>query len=40
MKETQYLVVDDLAWLGLKLWLSAEEWHLIMVSNPKELYGW
>ena len=36
----QYLVVDDLAWLGLKLWLSAEEWHLIMVSNPKGLYSW
>lgn len=41
MKETQYLVVDDLAWLmSLKSWLSSEEWHLMMVSNPKELYGW
>ncbi|ODM24286.1 hypothetical protein SI65_02006 [Aspergillus cristatus] len=41
LRETEYLVVDDLAWLkSLRSWLSAEEWHLIMVSNPKTLYGW
>ena len=41
MRETEYLVVDDLAWLkSLRSWLSVEEWHLMMVSNPKALYGW
>lgn len=41
MQEAQYLVVDDLAWLkSLRSWMSAEEWDLMMVSNPKALYGW
>lgn len=39
--ETEYLVVDNLAWLkSLRSLLSAEKWHLMMVSNPKALYGW
>ena len=41
MQEIPYLVVDDLAWLkSLRSWLSQEEWHLIMVQNPKDLYDW
>lgn len=41
LRETEYLVIDDLAWLkSLRSWLTAEEWHFMMVSNPKALYGW
>lgn len=40
MKETPYLEVDDLSWLGsLRSWLSDEEWNLMMVENPKALFG-
>ncbi|KAF6816787.1 amidohydrolase 2 [Colletotrichum musicola] len=40
MKETPYLDVDDTAWLkSLKSWLSAEEWDLLMVQNPINLFG-
>lgn len=41
MKETPYLEIDDLAWLrSLRSWLSEEEWELIVLQNPKELYDW
>jgi predicted TIM-barrel fold metal-dependent hydrolase len=34
-----YLQVDNLVWLStLKGWLSEEEFHLMMVTNPKELF--
>lgn len=40
VKETPYLEVDDLSWLeSLRSWLSDEEWHLLMVDNPKVLFG-
>lgn len=40
LKETPFLQVDDEAWLrSLKSWLSDEEWHLVMVQNPRDLYG-
>ena len=39
MEETPYLIVDDLAWLkSLRSWLSEEEWNLMMVQNPKDLF--
>ncbi|KAI0486361.1 amidohydrolase 2, partial [Xylaria cf. heliscus] len=39
LKETPFLEVDDLAWLkSLRSWLSDEEWHLLMVDNPKALF--
>lgn len=40
LKETPFLVVDDEAWLrSLKSWLTNEQWDLVMVKNPSELYG-
>ncbi|KAF4341949.1 amidohydrolase 2 [Fusarium beomiforme] len=40
MKETPFLEVDDEAWLwSLREWLSDQEWHLLMVDNPKKLFG-
>lgn len=40
MNETPYLEVDDEAWLrSLRKWLSDEEWDLLMVQNPKTLFG-
>ncbi|KAJ4299217.1 hypothetical protein N0V90_004461 [Kalmusia sp. IMI 367209] len=40
LKETPFLVVDDRAWLqSLKAWVGDEVWDLVMVRNPKELYG-
>ncbi|KAJ0291479.1 hypothetical protein CBS470a_003476 [Colletotrichum nupharicola] len=40
MKETPYLEVDDAAWLrSLKSWLSDEEWDLLMIRNPSDLFG-
>ncbi|PYH93229.1 amidohydrolase 2 [Aspergillus ellipticus CBS 707.79] len=39
--ETPCLIIDDLEWLkSLRSWLTAEEWHAMMVSNPQRLYGW
>lgn len=41
MRETPYLKVDDLAWLkSLRSWLTADEWDMMMVSNPERLYDW
>ncbi len=40
LTETTFLEVDDLAWLrSLRSWMSDEEWDLVMVKNPTELYG-
>ncbi|KAJ3577793.1 hypothetical protein NPX13_g2772 [Xylaria arbuscula] len=40
LMETPFLEVDDEAWLeSLKSWLSEEEWDLLMVKNPKMLFG-
>ncbi|KAL7758581.1 hypothetical protein ACKLNR_011008 [Fusarium oxysporum f. sp. zingiberi] len=40
MKETPFLEVDDEAWLwSLREWLSDQEWHMLMVDNPKRLFG-
>lgn len=39
LKETPHLQVDDEAWLrSLKLWLTDEEWDLLMVQNPRQLF--
>ena len=39
LKETPFLEIDDLLWLkSLRSWLSGEEWDLIMIRNPRELY--
>ncbi|PWY74513.1 hypothetical protein BO94DRAFT_559669 [Aspergillus sclerotioniger CBS 115572] len=41
LRETPYLAIDDMAWLqSLRSWVTAEEWHAMMVSNPTRLYGW
>ena len=41
MKETPFLEINDLAWLkSLRSWMSAREWHMVMVTNPQSLYGW
>lgn len=40
MNETPFLEVDDEAWLwSLRSWLSDEEWDLLMVKNPRTLFG-
>lgn len=40
MTETPFLKVNDEAWLrSLRKWLSDEEWHLVMVENPRKLFG-
>lgn len=40
MKETPFLEVDDEAWLwSLREWLSDDEWDLVMIHNPKRLFG-
>ncbi|KAG5765387.1 hypothetical protein H9Q72_006518 [Fusarium xylarioides] len=40
MKETPFLEVDDEAWLwSLREWLSDREWDMLMVDNPKRLFG-
>lgn len=40
MRETPNMDVDDEAWLrSLRLWLSDEEWDLLMVQNPSQLFG-
>ena len=40
LKETPFLEVDDEAWLrSLKTWLTDEEWDLLMVQNPRTLFG-
>ncbi|KAF9728455.1 hypothetical protein PMIN01_13588 [Paraphaeosphaeria minitans] len=40
LKETPFLDVDEETWLrSMRSWLSAEEWDLMMVKNPSELYG-
>lgn len=39
--ETPFLQVDDRAWLdSLRSWLSDKEWRLVMIENPRTLYGW
>lgn len=39
MKVSPYLDVNDEAWLrSLRSWLSDEEWHLLMVENPKIMF--
>lgn len=38
--ETPFLEVDDEAWLrSLKSWMTGEQWDLVMIKNPSELYG-
>ncbi|KAI1334937.1 hypothetical protein F5Y15DRAFT_399763 [Xylariaceae sp. FL0016] len=40
MREAAYLEVDDERWLrSLRSWLSDEEWDLLMVRNPSQLFG-
>ncbi|KAI3071512.1 hypothetical protein CBS147353_6418 [Aspergillus niger] len=40
LTEAPYLEVDDLKWLqSLRKWLSDDEWHHVMVLNPRRLYG-
>ncbi|KAH7359130.1 hypothetical protein B0T11DRAFT_112433 [Plectosphaerella cucumerina] len=40
MKVTPYLEVNDEAWLrSLRSWLSDDEWHLLMVENPKAIFA-
>ncbi|KAL2671583.1 hypothetical protein Neosp_014173 [[Neocosmospora] mangrovei] len=40
MKETPFLEVDDEAWLrSLRGWLSDEEWDLLMVQNPQNIFA-
>lgn len=39
--ETPYLDIDDQSWLArLQSWLTEDEWRMVMVDNPKVLYGW
>ena len=39
MKETPFQDVDDKAWLiSLRAWLTDEQWTLLMLENPEELY--
>ncbi|KAF2011515.1 hypothetical protein BU24DRAFT_454049 [Aaosphaeria arxii CBS 175.79] len=39
LKETPFLEVDDESWLrSLKGWVSEDEWDMIMVQNPRDLY--
>lgn len=39
MQETPFQKTDDRAWLNsLRLWLTDEQWDLLMVKNPEELY--
>lgn len=41
MKESPYLKIDDGAWIKtLRSWMSDEEWELMMIENPTELYDW
>lgn len=40
MNVTPFLDINDEAWLrSLKSWLSTEEWDLLMVDNPRTLFG-
>lgn len=40
-QETPYLEIDDGAWLSsLRSWLSDEEWEMMVLQNPRELYDW
>ncbi|KAH7126633.1 hypothetical protein B0J11DRAFT_459873 [Dendryphion nanum] len=40
LRETPFLDIDDEVWLhSLRSWLTAEQWDMIMVQNPRELYG-
>jgi predicted TIM-barrel fold metal-dependent hydrolase len=39
MKETPFQDIDDRAWLSsLRAWLTNEQWRLLMINNPEELY--
>ncbi|KAJ5692617.1 hypothetical protein N7462_002040 [Penicillium macrosclerotiorum] len=39
LQVTPYLEVDDRAWLeSLQSWLTDQEWHMLMVLNPRRLY--
>ena len=39
MKETPFQEIDDRVWLtSLRKWLTDEQWNLLMVKNPEELY--
>lgn len=41
LKETPYLQVDDRQWLlSLREWLTDEQWQLLMIENPQELFWW
>ncbi|GME26188.1 uncharacterized protein LTHEOB_3320 [Neofusicoccum parvum] len=41
LAETSFLDVDDRQWLlSLRGWLTDEEWQLLMVKNPEELFWW
>lgn len=40
LKETPFVKVDNRIWLRqLKSWLTEEQWDLMMVKNPRRLYG-
>lgn len=40
LQETAFIEVDDKTWLcSLRSWLSDEEWDLLMVQNPKNLFA-
>ena len=40
LRETAFQKIDDRAWLtSLRSWLSDEQWRLLMVENPRELYN-
>lgn len=39
LKETPFQDIDDRAWLkSLRGWLSDQQWDLLMIRNPEELY--
>lgn len=39
LMETAFQKIDDRAWLtSLRSWLADEQWRLLMVENPRELY--
>ncbi|KAK4502117.1 hypothetical protein PRZ48_005540 [Zasmidium cellare] len=40
LKEIPFLQIDDDAWLmSLRRWLTDDEWQLLMVDNPRRLFG-
>jgi hypothetical protein len=40
MREMPFMRVGDEAWLrSLRGWLTDQEWDLLMVRNPEQLFG-